>query len=1168
MRPRHPFAQQQQQPMTPEEEQSLLRSIGSKTLGGIATAAAPLDYVGGGIRNALVGQAPALNPFSYQGRATGRDVLEKWGMAPRNVEGFHPIDNPEDAFFDAAGFATEVATDPLTYATFGMSALGKGGQALKGAGLLNFAPDVFSKLKVGPRVGRMNVTTRQFVKNLPDDVRKVASGRMKDVAREAGLSGKQYAKMMKEPVGGLMGLGPPFMRPATTIGQAGTWAEPIAKGMDWLGHGIRYSLPVRAAAAGFSKPLQGAMGPAGQKAAAAASRLEEFSVAQMREKLGGHFGQLKEMGALTEDLAGVENGRVMRQYLEGTLPRAGKDPYAAGRFAEDTQLRSILDDMHNITEEYLKREQAMGLSTGKLSDFIQYFPRQLTHFGESITPGGGVKGLSARHKFQQGRKEFLKDLSLGSEVVNRMSLDARISGTMARGKLSPAMSKAAEKHFREQLAEEGLSGSEIQSALESAFPVSASGKGRATALKAEMAGESQTLGLKKSVEYIEKKYGKDLMDEWGDLSKEKVTQLARWLANLDPQHVATKIPAFGHNPLVDLVRRVEHGEHAMAAAEAVYSLIGKSAKHFDDVPMGEEWVRVGAAQGEELGLLAQANLTGPGAPAKAARSLPDDVTKRFGNLPAEALSDGEAILANVWVPKDIAADVVRMNKAFTAPDFMRPFLDAYQSYTNWFRAHVTSYWPAFISRNQVSGQLQNWIGGAYGSGVGKAGMRQSLTAAAKLIGDAETISDVLEIPFIKRAGITNAKQATQKIRELAFAHKLGGKMQTEFAHQVGGSSYASLGDTIAEMPGLHPFSLKETLKTLDPRKPGALKPWATRGVGGRTESQFALSKWGEAMGYGVESLNRIAPFISMLRRGIDPGVAARRIKLLQVDYMAGAAGDAIARNVFPFWSFVKGQAQYLAKELTTRPGGGLAQAIRAESLMSREGLPPLLPEHVRTSAAIPLPPGPTGATRVLGSLGMMHEDPLQALAMDSSKPFSSLGRNFLREAVGRTNPLIQKGIEEATGVSTFQAGPRGGRSLVDMDPAIGRLLGNIVGSEDPVPVSRGLELAGSLTAPRAISSAKTGTDYRKEPWAKVLNLTTGLRVTDVPPRTQDALLREGVSERMQDIGARSFERVYFPKRMLAKMPPEKRQAAIETQTLMNTLAKRARDRAKLAAEEF
>lgn len=1252
LRPRRfPGQQDQGTPeLTPEEEESLLRSIGSKTLSGIATVAAPLDYVGGGIRNLLTGQMPAANPFSYEGRATGRDVLEKWGLAPKNIKGFSPIKQPVDALWDVAGFATEVATDPLTYMTLGMSALAKGGKALKSAGLLDFAPDVFGKLKVdkagkllgrnelrgltpeaieslgsvGPRMGRMKVTPRRFIRELPDEVRKVASTRMKDVAREAGMGGKEYAEMMNKPIGGLAGLGPPFMQPWAVAGRAGTLAEPIARGIDWLGHAARYSLPIRAAAAGFSKPLMREMTETGQKAAAAASRLGGFKTVQDRMRLAGHISTFRALGLLTEDIGGVENGRYMRQYLEGTLPKEGIRRMVSGFFDEGkwvpvTRLgkegkvryrgqgsvsqserqmlpkhiepaREALDDMRRMVDEALTSEQAMGLSTRELNDFIKNFPRQLVHFGdESFGGGGKLSSLTATHQFQLPREDFLTNLAKGSEVINRMSLDAKISGTISRTKISPRMTNYLRKEMTDRLKKQGrdaagkvvdpekaLNSIEINLALHSAFPPRAGGK----------------VDLDKAAEYITKTYGKDLYDEMGDLSNKKVKDIAHWLANRDARHVATGIPVFGNHPLADLMKRMEHGRHAEAGANAIYDLIGKTAKHFDDVPEGERWVRVGAGGADSPSLLEQAHLTGPGAHAKAIGSLPDDVKGRFfqeGVDPAripEHISDAaqrrfgemgpkvtrsypidnETILANVWVPPDIAADIVRLNKAVTAPEFLRPFLDIYQSYTNWFRAHVTAYWPAFIGRNQMGGLLQNWIGGAYGSGFGKAGMLQSVKAANLIVDGAETIPNVLDMPIVKRAGITDAKQATQMIRELYFAHGGGGKMMAEYAAQLGETSYRSMGDMLTEMPGMHPWKWRETLGALDPRKPGALKPWKTRGVGKTTESQFALSKWGEAMNYKVEIINRLSPFISMLHRGIDPTVAMRRVKLLQVDYMAGAAGDKIARNIFPFWSFVKGQAQYIAKELTTKPGGGLAQALRAESLMSREGLPPLLPEHVQTSAAIPLPPGPTGATRILGSLGLMHEDPLQGLAMDPTRPFSTLPRNMLLEAAGRLNPIPKMLIEEATGRSVFQAGPRGGRALADMEPALGRMLSNIIGSEEPVQTPRIAERAQEMFVPRWVSTTKKVLDPRKEAWAKGLNTLTGMKITDVPPRVQDALLREGVSERMQELGARSFTRDYFPKSMLNKMPPEKRQAAIEMQAIMNMLAKRARERAKAAEE--
>ena len=125
---------------TPEEEESAVRKAGSWAVGGLSAMGAALDYDSGAIRNILAGKAPRINPLSFEGQVTGRELLEQWGIAGPNRPGFiRPGGkwyNPADwDWGDLGGFATEVALDPKTYWSLGASAYTRAGKALKQAGL-------------------------------------------------------------------------------------------------------------------------------------------------------------------------------------------------------------------------------------------------------------------------------------------------------------------------------------------------------------------------------------------------------------------------------------------------------------------------------------------------------------------------------------------------------------------------------------------------------------------------------------------------------------------------------------------------------------------------------------------------------------------------------------------------------------------------------------------------------------------------------------------------------------------------------------------------------------------------------------------------------------------------------------------------------------------------
>jgi hypothetical protein len=113
------------QPLAANEEQSLLSTIGHTGLSAISKAGNLLDLPGSMVRDMFTwmpgGMAPQnpfdqlLSPFSHENRATGRDVLEQFGMRENKETGFVPLQDPGEFARDFAGFAAEVALDPLAW---------------------------------------------------------------------------------------------------------------------------------------------------------------------------------------------------------------------------------------------------------------------------------------------------------------------------------------------------------------------------------------------------------------------------------------------------------------------------------------------------------------------------------------------------------------------------------------------------------------------------------------------------------------------------------------------------------------------------------------------------------------------------------------------------------------------------------------------------------------------------------------------------------------------------------------------------------------------------------------------------------------------------------------------------------------------------------------------
>lgn len=117
--------------LTPEEEQSVLGKMGGMGFSALMGGASVLDFMGANVRGAInMGMGGRYgNPWSISESVTGRDILRTAGLAGRR-------DNWGNAL---GGFAVEMATDPLTYMSFGTTSAAKkgGGEIAKRIGILD-----------------------------------------------------------------------------------------------------------------------------------------------------------------------------------------------------------------------------------------------------------------------------------------------------------------------------------------------------------------------------------------------------------------------------------------------------------------------------------------------------------------------------------------------------------------------------------------------------------------------------------------------------------------------------------------------------------------------------------------------------------------------------------------------------------------------------------------------------------------------------------------------------------------------------------------------------------------------------------------------------------------------------------------------------------------------
>ena len=85
----------------------------------------------------------------------------------------------------------------------------------------------------------------------------------------------------------------------------------------------------------------------------------------------------------------------------------------------------------------------------------------------------------------------------------------------------------------------------------------------------------------------------------------------------------------------------------------------------------------------------------------------------------------------------------------------------------------------------------------------------------------------------------------------------------------------------------------------------------------------------------VEGMNRIAPMIEGMKKGMADDAAASLIKRAQVDYSSrkfSAFEREYLQRIFPFFKFRSGQFKFLPGHLAERPGGPITQVMRGSRL--------------------------------------------------------------------------------------------------------------------------------------------------------------------------------------------------------------------------------------------
>jgi hypothetical protein len=1185
--------------LMPEEEKSgWLNTLAEMGSSGLAAAGWLLDTPGALVRGVLAG-----DPLSFLGsseeRVTGRELLRQYGMA-----------GEEDNWGNfSGGLAAEIFLDPLTYATGGLSLLGKGaasqaGKAARAAGLLRddalqsvtrvnplrqaqglapYADDIPT-----PRVREYlrRETPQGLINQLPAGEQAEALQRLQRQMDRFGVTD------MDAPLGVLDNVRIPGTNIGFEIG-GGALGDALAQGFDRLGDFTKRAPVIGTAtrtAAALFDPAVGDLATVRSDldltnelqlekrfaSAAARDRAEEIRRAYAALEYDARNAQVPEVipsgplagQAIPEELRSFDGGRLMtalQDYVEA--PRIPTPLLNAGRSTGDEVADWVLD---NIPEFRAIRDRftALGpdarqaaIDAGLNAPMAQsrgvngFFPRQMRFFAEPSPPD--IPGRAGRQErgWSRDRRAFSVQDNFGRSRDPAYDIAGGVRAfRYLTGNADPSLidSRALQQSLIG--ADAATARSLIDNALDTlgaADPVAFTRDGTARPF------DYLIPDLYRSRQF--QQAGRPMRG--GQLGPAPLSRRQRRMIDDTQREIQSR-----YDKLANLIRTADTQfadegiglfdspswnnalRYEMGRATNLSNaerLTEMLARHAQDVPAGNVQGGVNIPLEE------------------AARRLGYD-RRNFRQLWQQLPASGGQDATNFSINEDLVKAMQTLSPETKLAPAEGSLLRGIDQFTNAFKVGALAS-PAFHVRNAYSGAYNAATQGAFNPLDYWAAFRAGQ-------GNTDALARRLEsVPAY--AGMGPEERLRQFMIDREAQRVGGGNVLADLAVPTDGTvELPTIGTAARELlTGRQGRGWREFLNDF----------FSLRGVGitraPRRQNTNPLLVLNDAVGQGTEDMLRTGTFLNQLRKGVDPRVAGDLTRLTQLDY-APQAFTSFERNfmkrVLPFYSFQRQILPSIADNIMNRPGGLQGQTIRTVTRGTEPSEDNFIPEYLRQSAAIPLPEGwpsllggepAEGLQRYITNIDLPFESTLNLFtpgvgttaAARLADTIQKTGSNIL----GQTSPLLKAPIEYITNRQLYT-----GRDLSDLYSVLEQDLG---------PIGRPLEQAIINFVPfgaRGISMYRQLNDDRLDPvdarMKAAFNVLAGVKLTDVDEeRTKRLAARNMLNQILETTpGVRTYENLTVPNDALAEMPEDQRRLYLLYRILQSDAAKRARERKNAALD--
>lgn len=1211
--------QEQASELPPEVFESALATLASRSGNMLENIGLVLDTPGALARGVLAGDPLSGFNWNFDDRVSGKELLDAYGLKPSDKA-------LGGSGAGLAGFATEVATDPLFLFQMGAGAVSKAGRAAQAAGILKNAPKAaMSKLGTADdlpsaiQAARSTMTGRSALKRLEDarvpvtaenlEIMPVVGDRLaryrstlRDVVESTPIekrpevlrqlrdnlgSDEAVQELMDERLGNLFGFG--FGRSSVTFSPFGeATTEKALDALDYLGQAARWNPATRYAASFVQKPLDGAISVNDQidalraykeigEKGLEAGRLEATKLAQAYRGVELTDEAKRILGA--DSLSSKEGNDLLLRFSNGK-PTAND----LAVLAETPELDAVLDTWDAYRVGALEDARATGLRLPEMQDQYgnRYNPRnpaELRH-GE-YGQGTGRRSKAATMSEMRQRNEALdmpggeidlREISVLPEIREHATkgLDSTLTDEQVGQRImdwvvnkhgNPMITfeqaTAAAKGFK--IAAERAKG--IADSTTKAIPrleqQARDAATRVASLAARNAGNVPSPQLvaamedaKQAAEALRqaKQATPARVSEMASVpfpSPEQTLEVGRVMRKIDPT-VPKEVPLYSEHPINAQMRYIVNTEVRKATQRHVLDSIAEVARPgvYTEQAGGpyRSLQEVLAKHSEALGWEA-GNF---GKPAEViAEQMKARIAKRLGIAVRELDENGNMVenidLSKFFVPESFSDRLVKISDFYNVPQAQEEVGNLFNMFTTLFKGFTLA-WPSRFWRDAMSNLASIWLetGDAPGAVAG-------MFAASRILAGKQdkAIGYLAKIPRYARHTVNGVTDQAALLRE--FEQDVG---RTGVLSGLATSDLLSAsreGSINQFVPGGTPTSISQGIRQLIPTGERsvtqALGDFGTiRNVTSNWETRNPWLMAGQTIGDTVDSMARLGGFMAMLRKGIGPEEAARRVKSALVDYGSLTTWERhFARNIFMWWSYQSRIGKYAVQSLMENPGGRFAQMIRGVNDLQRPDEGGYVPTGLREQVAVRLPDflqANEGLTTYAKNLDLPGLDVLnipKVAPYGQMFPFSIQGT--MEELFRQSNPITKTLAEIAFDKDLFS-----GRPLSENRTAVDRIYQGVTG--DPTRVNPILKAALQNTPGlnRFISLGGTVFDPDIEnPYYRALkvgiNEASGFKFSDVDPEYQLLDARNAISEALQG-KQNSFMVRSIPEESIPYLTPE------------------------------